>query len=78
MGEQEDNGAVLAESGAGIVLDKKMLTPQILAEAIKTIVTDPNYREQAVKLKLLGEKYGGAEVAASLAEKLVARKTVVQ
>lgn len=78
MGEQEDNGAVLAQSGAGIVLDKKSLTPQMLVEAIQTIITDPNYREQAGKLKSLGEKYGGAEVAASQAEKLVARKAVIE
>jgi UDP:flavonoid glycosyltransferase YjiC (YdhE family) len=71
MGEQEDNGAVLAQSGAGIVLDKEILTPQMLAEAIQSIVNNPSYREQAAKLKLLGEKYGGARVAASLAEKLV-------
>ena len=77
MGEQEDNGAVLAQNGAGIVLDKKTLTPQMLVEAIQTIITDPNYREQAAKLKSLGEKYGGAEVAASLAEKLIARKAVL-
>lgn len=78
MGEQEDNGAVLAQSGAGIVLDKKILTPLMLVEAIQTIITDPNYREQATKLKSLGEKYGGAEVAATQAEKLVARKAVIE
>jgi UDP:flavonoid glycosyltransferase YjiC (YdhE family) len=79
MGEQEDNGAVLVQSGAGIVLDKKTLTPQILAEAVQTIATDPKYRKQAAKLKSLGEKYGGAELAASLAEKLVVqRKAILQ
>lgn len=76
--EQEDNAAVLAQSSAGIVLDKKTLTPQMLADAVQAIVSDPSYREQAKKLKSLGEKYGGAEVAASLAEKLVARKAVLQ
>lgn len=78
IGEQEDNAAVLAQNSAGIVLDKKTLTPQMLADAVQAIVTDPSYREQAKKLKSLGEKYGGAEVAASLAEKLVARKAVLQ
>lgn len=71
MGEQEDNGAVLAQSGAGIVLDKKTLTPQMLAKAVQAIVINPVYREQAAKLRTLGEKYGGARVAASLAENLV-------
>ncbi|SFL74738.1 glycosyltransferase, MGT family [Pelosinus propionicus DSM 13327] len=78
MAEQEDNAAVLAQSGAGIVLDKKTMTPQMLADAVQAIVTDPGYREQAQKLKSLGEKYGGAEAAASLAEKFVAQKAVIQ
>jgi UDP:flavonoid glycosyltransferase YjiC (YdhE family) len=78
IGEQEDNGAVLAQSGAGIVLDKKTLTPQMLAEAVQTIVNDSNYREQAEKLKALGKKYGGAELAASLAEKLALQEAVLQ
>jgi UDP:flavonoid glycosyltransferase YjiC (YdhE family) len=78
MGEQEDNGAVLAQRGAGIVLDKPGLTPQLLVNAIKTIVSDSKYGEQAAKLKVLGEKYGGAERAASLVEQLVARGAVFQ
>lgn len=78
MGEQEDNGAVLAQNGAGIVLDKKTLTSQILAETIQTIIKNPHYREQAAQLKSLGEKYGGAGVAALLAEKLAAGEEVLQ
>lgn len=78
IGEQEDNGAVLAQNGAGIVLDKKTLTPQILAEAIQTIVNNLEYRKQAAKLKSIGEKYGGAEMAASLAEKIAIQETVLQ
>lgn len=71
MGEQEDNGAVLSQHGAGIVLDKQTLTPSGLAEAIKTIIECPSYRIQAQKLKELGEKYGGAKAAADWAEELV-------
>lgn len=76
MGEQEDNGAVLAQNGAGIVLDKENLTTAIMAEAIQRIVGDSEYRKQALRLKSLGEKYGGAEAAASLAEKIAAREAV--
>lgn len=78
MGEQEDNGAVLTQYGAGIVLDKQKLTANMLAEAVETVVNDPGYREQAAKLKAIGEKYGGAELAASLAEKLALREAVLQ
>lgn len=78
MAEQEDNGAVLVQNGAGIVLDKKALTPQMLAEAVQTIVNDSSYHQRAIKLKALGEKYGGAERAASLAEKLVVKEAAIQ
>jgi len=78
MGEQEDNGAVLADNGAGIVLNKQTLTPQVLAEAIRTILNNSDYRKHAAKLKAMGEKYGGAEVAASLAEKIASREAVLR
>lgn len=78
IGEQEDNGAVLAQNGAGIVLDKSTLTAQILADAVQRILSDAGYRRQAARLKALGEKYGGAEAAASLAEKIVSQEAVIR
>lgn len=78
MGEQEDNGAVLADNGAGIVLDKASLTAPILAEAVARILGDADYRRQAARLKALGEKYGGAEEAALLSEKIVSREAVAR
>jgi len=71
IGEQEDNGAVLSEYGAGIVLDKQTLTPDILAKAIQDIINNPSYRIRAENIKSLGEKYGGAKAAAEWAEKLM-------
>lgn len=71
IGEQEDNGNVLAQFGAGIVLDKETLTPAIMAEAIQKIIGDSSYRMNAQKLKAIGEKYGGANAAADWAEQLV-------
>lgn len=71
MGEQEDNGAVLSQFGAGIVLDKQTLTPEILAEAIQKINVSGDYRIGAQRLKLLGEKYGGTEAVADWAEQLM-------
>lgn len=78
MGEQEDNGAVLADNGAGVVLDKNTLTAQTLAEAVQRILGNPDYRRQAARLKALGEEYGGAEAAADLAEKIVSREAVLR
>jgi len=74
MSEQEDNGLVLARNGAGLLLDKHALTSQLLAEAVQKIAGDPGYRRQAMQLKALGEKYGGAAAAATLAEKIMARE----
>lgn len=74
MGEQEDNGNVLCQFGAGIMLDKQTLTPAILAEAIRRIIGSDNYRMAAQRLKLLGENYGGTGAAADWAEELMRRK----
>lgn len=71
MAEQEDNGNVLAQAGAGIVLDKQALTPAMLAEAIQRILQDNSYRTCARELKMVGKKYGGAGAAADWAEQLV-------
>lgn len=73
MAEQEDNGAVLAQNGAGIVLDKNALTATVLAEAVKKILHDHTFRDNAQRLKALGERYGGAPAAAAMVEELVSR-----
>lgn len=71
MAEQEDNAAVLANRGAGIVLDKSGLTPAALAEAVQKILSDRTFWDNSQKLKELGEKYGGAPAAATMVEALV-------
>jgi UDP:flavonoid glycosyltransferase YjiC (YdhE family) len=76
MGEQEDNGAVLSQNGAGIVLDKQSLTPAILIAAVQKILTDSSFLLKAQQLKALGEKYGGAAGAALKVEELVSRRLV--
>ncbi|OAT80715.1 hypothetical protein A6M21_12700 [Desulfotomaculum copahuensis] len=76
MAEQEDNGAVLAGHGAGIVLDKNSLTPFVLAEAVKKLLTGRNYRSGAQALQKLGQRYGGAAGAAARVEELVRGKPV--
>lgn len=71
MGEQEDNGAVLSQFGAGIVLDKKTLTPSILVESMQKVLHDNSYRKNAHQLKTTGERYGGANAVADWAEALM-------
>ncbi|CAA7600233.1 lactose synthase/undecaprenyldiphospho-muramoylpentapeptide beta-N-acetylglucosaminyltransferase [Acididesulfobacillus acetoxydans] len=70
MVEQEDNGAVLAANGAGIVLAKNGLTAAALAAAVQKILQDPAFRRNAQKLRQLGEKYGGASAAAKMVEEM--------
>ena len=71
MGEQEDNAAVLADHGAGIVLEKETLTAIILAGAIEQILQDGSYQRKAEDLRALCRVYGGATAAASMVEKVV-------
>lgn len=78
MGEQEDNGEVLAQNGAGLILAKESLSADILSEAVRRIINDADYRQQASRLKALCQKYGGAQAAAVLAEKLVAREVAAR
>ncbi|SFG35071.1 UDP:flavonoid glycosyltransferase YjiC, YdhE family [Desulfotomaculum arcticum] len=73
MAEQEDNGDVLAQNRAGIVLDKKGLTSTALAEAVKKILHEHSFRDNAQRLKKLGEKYGGAPAAAAMVEELAGK-----
>lgn len=70
MGEQEDNGAVLAQNGAGIVLDKQTLTGEKLASAVREILQHSAYRTNAQQLQTIGKKYGGANAAATLIEQV--------
>lgn len=72
MGEQEDNAAVLADHGAGLVLEKETLTADILAEAIQRILQDRSYQKKAEELRDLCRVYGGAAAAASMIEQVVA------
>jgi len=70
MAEQEDNGAVLAGHGAGIVLEKDGLTAAALVDAVQRILDGRSFLENARRLKELGEKYGGPPAAAALVEGL--------
>ncbi|SPF34441.1 hypothetical protein SBF1_1320003 [Candidatus Desulfosporosinus infrequens] len=74
MAEQEDNGAVLEQNGAGIVLSKNGLTPAALAEAVQKILSERSFRNNAQRLKDQCDKYGGAQAAAVMVEQLVKRE----
>ncbi|GBF31942.1 glycosyltransferase, MGT family [Desulfocucumis palustris] len=73
MAEQQDNGAVLAQNGAGIVLDKQGLSSAILAEAVEKVLSHKDFQINARRLKAIGDKYGGPAAAAVMVEELVGR-----
>ncbi|HEY3423544.1 MAG TPA: nucleotide disphospho-sugar-binding domain-containing protein, partial [Negativicutes bacterium] len=71
IGEQEDNGAVLAKNGAGIVLDKNTVTTAALVEAVQQIFNNSEFKNNAGQLKKMCENYGGAAAAATMVEELI-------
>jgi UDP:flavonoid glycosyltransferase YjiC (YdhE family) len=71
IGEQEDNGAVLAKNGAGIVLDKNTVTTAALVEAVQQILNNSEFKNNAGQLKKMCENYGGAAAAATMVEELI-------
>ena len=71
MAEQEDNGAVLAQNKAGIMLDKQDLSAAGLAEAIRKILSDSEFKANAQRLKAIGDQYGGPPAAAAMIEALL-------
>jgi MGT family glycosyltransferase len=77
IGEQEDNGAVLAQYGAGIVLDKDSLTSVHLKNAVQRILYDTSFQSQAWQLKEISEKYGGAGEAARMIEEMVKGRVLI-
>jgi MGT family glycosyltransferase len=77
MGEQEDNGTVLAQYGAGLVLEKNGLTSEHLKNAVQQILADVSFQNQARELKILAEKYGGAEEAAKMIEETIMGRMLI-
>lgn len=63
--------ARIAEAGAGRVLAWDA-DPEEIRDAVQTLLTDPHYREAAVRLATLISQQGGAAKAADLLETLLA------
>lgn len=63
----------IVESGAGIRIMPKKLTPQSIRTAVETILSDPSYKAGVRKLKDAAARYRGADEAAELLEEFAAK-----
>ncbi|MFC4949778.1 macrolide family glycosyltransferase [Pseudonocardia sp. GCM10023141] len=66
MIEQEITASRAAELGLGVRLDPADVTPERLAEAVRTVTTDPSYRTAVEQLGKAARAAGGAAAAADL------------
>ena len=68
--EKPDNAQRVVEAGAGIRLAPRRCTPRRLREAVEQILRDPSFRQNALRLSAIFNRYGGAARAAELLEGL--------
>lgn len=73
MWDQPENAQRVVYSGAGLSLSPRKCTPGRLREAVKQVLRDPWYRQNAEQLAMCLRRYGGASQAAELLESIVPR-----
>jgi UDP:flavonoid glycosyltransferase YjiC (YdhE family) len=74
--EEKMEVAVRVEwSGAGINLRKQRPSPSEIRKAVKQVLTNPSYRENAQRIQRDFAKYNGPQCAAELLESLATRET---
>lgn len=61
----------IAWTGAGEVVPLKKLTPQRLHESVKKVLTEDDYKQNAVRLQKAIEQAGGVTRAANIIEEAV-------
>lgn len=79
-GQTEEKPEVCARiewSGVGINLKTKTPTPTQIKNAVKKILSSPQYRQNAERLKADIAGYDSAKIAATLLEQLAATKQPV-
>lgn len=72
--DHPETGFRVQESGAGIHLKPKDLTPESLRDAVGLILEDPKYRRNAMLLAQSFERLGGARRAAQLIQQMIETK----
>jgi MGT family glycosyltransferase len=68
VGDQGENGARVAWSGAGLSLPRRFLSPRGVRLAVRRLITDGNYRERAGEIAAWSAENDGAANAAELVE----------
>ena len=64
--EQENNASRMSEMEVAITMSYDNLSPEKLAEAIKTVISDPKYKLNAEKFKEMAKKIQGSKKAAEV------------
>lgn len=68
--ELPENAQRVAESGAGLRIDPRACTPERLRQAVKTVLTNPRFRENAHRIGKHLQDQGGPDRACQLIEQL--------
>ena len=76
--EKPDNAQRVVEAGAGIRLSPRRCTPRRLRDAVEQVLSDPSFRQNALRLAAIFKRYGGAPRAAELLEGLSVREQEVR
>ena len=69
-GDQSENGARVAWSGAGLMLPRRMLAPRRLRLALRRLLAEPPYAARAREIAAWGRDHDGAVRGAELLERL--------
>ena len=75
--DQPGVAARIAWSGTGEVLALKRLTSNRLRQTIKTVLANPAYKNNALRLQIAIQKAGGVSKAADIVEKVIATGAAV-
>jgi UDP:flavonoid glycosyltransferase YjiC (YdhE family) len=70
--DQPDVAGRIAWAGAAVNLRTRAPSPQAIAAAVRTVLTDASYRQAAARIQTEFQRSGGGERAAMLLEKLAA------
>lgn len=68
--DQPDNGRRVQDRGLGVVLKRKGLTSERLAEAVRHVLGEPGYRRRAIEMAEKMKRYDAPRSAADLLERL--------
>jgi UDP:flavonoid glycosyltransferase YjiC (YdhE family) len=75
VGDQGENGARVAWSGAGLSLARRFLSPRSVRLAVRRLLGDRRYRARAEEIATWGEENDGAANAADLVEEAARNAT---